>query len=217
MSYSSLANIVVAVGRNGTSGVTLLGTATLINSPGKFVTAAHVTGKDDKDLVVVLKNYNLINDYQDTSDTQVEVIPVCIKEIDPFVDLCILTADIDKCSNVSIGDTDILSLGNIVDIFGYPHADYGRLVLTQQRTEIGARILIKNGVVKTKHIVLNTQARPGQSGSPIFSSQTTVLVAILIGSYAPGGGNYISLGGVDPSTLHQTTHAVSAEYIREML
>lgn len=217
MLYSSLGNIVVAVGRNGTSGVQLLGTATLINSPGKFVTAAHVTGNDDKDLVVVLKNYNSINDYQDTSDNRVQVIPVSIREIDPFVDLCILTADVDYYSNLSISGTDILSLGNIVDIFGYPHANYDRLVLTHQRTEIGARILIRNGAVKTKHVVLNTQTRPGQSGSPIFSSQTTVIVAILIGSYAPGGGNCISLGGVDPSTLHQTTHAVSAEYIREML
>ena len=218
MSYSSLANIVFAVGRTGANGVLLLGTATLLNSPGKFVTAAHVTQKDEQNLVVVVKPDNSsINDYQDTSDERVQVIPVRIEAIDPFTDLCILSADINAFSNISMGSTDILYLGNVVDIFGYPHADHGRLVLTQQRTEIGARILIKNGIVKTKHVVLNTQARPGQSGSPIFSAQTTMLVAILIGSYAPGGGGSISLGGVDPHTLHQTTHAVSVEYVREML
>lgn len=218
MSYSSLANIVFAVGRTGANGVLLLGTATLLNSPGKFVTAAHVTQKDEQNLVVVVKPDNSsINDYQDTSDERVQVIPVRIKAIDPFTDLCILSADINAFSNISMGSTDLLYLGNVVDIFGYPHADHGRLVLTQQRTEIGARILIKNGIVKTKHVVLNTQARPGQSGSPIFSAQTTMLVAILIGSYAPGGGGSISLGGVDPHTLHQTTHAVSVEYVREML
>lgn len=65
--------------------------------------------------------------------------------------------------------------------------------------------------------MLNTQARPGQSGSPIFSAYTTTLVAILIGSYAPGGGGGISLCGVDPHTLHQTTHAVSVEYVKKML
>lgn len=218
MSYSSLANVVFAVGRSGANGVSLLGTATLLNSPGKFVTAAHVTQKDEQNLVVVVKPDNSsINDYQDTSDERVQVIPVRIKAIDPFTDLCILSADINAFSNISMGSTDLLYLGNVVDIFGYPHADHGRLVLTQQRTEIGARILIKNGIVKTKHVVLNTQARPGQSGSPIFSAQTTMLVAILIGSYAPGGGGSISLGGVDPHTLHQTTHAVSVEYVREML
>lgn len=218
MSYSSLANIVFAVGRTGANGVLLLGTATLLNSPGKFVTAAHVTQKDEQNLVVVVKPDNSsINDYQDTSDERVQVIPVRIEAIDPFTDLCILSADINAFSNISMGSTDLLYLGNVVDIFGYPHADHGRLVLTQQRTEIGARILIKNGIVKTKHVVLNTQARPGQSGSPIFSAQTTMLVAILIGSYAPGGGGSISLGGVDPHTLHQTTHAVSVEYVREML
>ena len=218
MSYSSLANIVFAVGRTGANGVLLLGTATLLNSPGKFVTAAHVTQKDEQNLVVVVKPDNSsINDYQDTSDERVQVIPVRIEAIDPFTDLCILSADINAFSNISMGSTDLLYLGNVVDIFGYPHADYGRLVLTHQRTEIGAKILIKNGIVKTKHVVLNTQARPGQSGSPIFSAQTTMLVAILIGSYAPGGGGSISLGGVDPHTLHQTTHAVSVEYVREML
>jgi V8-like Glu-specific endopeptidase len=218
MSYSALANIVFAVGRTGSNGVELLlGTATLLNSPGRFVTAAHVTNKDDQNLVIVLRPYNSIDDYQDTSDERVQVIPVRIEAIDPFTDLCILSADIDAFSNISMGSTDLLNFGSVVDIFGYPHADHGRLVLTHQRTEIGARILIKNGIVKTKHVVLNTQARPGQSGSPIFSAYTTTVVAILIGSYAPGGGGGISLGGVDPHTLHQTTHAVSVEYIREML
>jgi V8-like Glu-specific endopeptidase len=218
MLYSSLANIVLAVGRTGANGVSLLGTATLLNSPGKFVTAAHVTNKDEQNLVVVVKPDNsIINDYQDTSNYQVEMIPVRIEAIDTFTDLCILSADIDAFSNISMGSTDILNFGSVVDIFGYPHAVHGRLVLTHQRTEIGARILIKNGIVKTKQVVLNTQARPGQSGSPIFCAYTTFMVAILIGSYAPGGGGGMSLGGVDPHTLHQTTHAVSVEYVREML
>jgi len=219
MSYSSLANIVLAVGRTGANGVvSLLGTATLLNSPGKFVTAAHVTNKDEQNLVVVVKPDNSsINDYQDTSDHRVQMMPVRIEAIDPFTDLCILSADIDEFSNISMGSTDLLNFGSVVDIFGYPHAVHGRFVLTHQRTQIGARILIKNGIVKTKQVVLNTQASLGQSGSPIFSAQTTMLVAILIGSYAPGGGGRISWGGVDPHTLHQTTYAVSVEYVREML
>lgn len=218
MLYSSLANIVLAVGRTGANGVSLLGTATLLNSPGKLVTAAHVTNKDEQNLVVVVKPDNsIINDYQDTSNYQVEMIPVRIEAIDTFTDLCILSADIDAFSNISMGSTDILNFGSVVDIFGYPHAVHGRLVLTHQRTEIGARILIKNGIVKTKQVVLNTHARPGQSGSPIFCAYTTFMVAILIGSYAPGGGGGLLVAGVDPHTLHQTTHAVSVEYVREML
>lgn len=218
MSYSSLANVVLAVGRTEANRVLLLGTATLLNSPGKFVTAAHVTNKDEQNLVVVFKPDNsVINDYQDTSDERRQVIPVRIEAIDPFTDLCILSADIDLFSNISMGSTDLLNFGSVVDIFGYPHAVHGRFVLTHQRTEIGARILIKNGTVKTKHVVLNTQARPGQSGSPIFCAYTTFMVAILIGSYAPNGGGGLLVAGVDPHTLHQTTHAVSVEYVREML
>jgi len=218
MSYSSLANIVFAVGRTGANGVLLLGTATLLNSPGKFVTAAHVTQKDEQNLVVVVKPENSsINDYQDTSDDRVHMIPVRIEAIDTFTDLCILSADIDWFSNISMGSTDLLNFGSVVDIFGYPHAVHGRFVLTHQRTEIGAKILIKNGIVKTKQVVVNTLARPGQSGSPIFCAYTTFMVAILIGSYAPGGGGGLLVAGVDPHTLHQTTHAVSVEYVREML
>ena len=217
MPYSGLNNVVFAVGRITPNGASLLGTATLLSHAGRFVTAAHVTNQDDQNLVVVLRPYNSIHDYQDTSDSQVQTIPVTIDAIDPFLDLCILRADIDASSNISFGSTDSLRIGSSVDIFGYPHANDGRLVLTQQHSEIGARVLIKNGNVKSKHLVLNIQARPGQSGGPIFSSQSRSLVAILIGSYAPGGGGGISLGGVDPHTLHQTTHAISAEYISDLL
>ena len=90
------------------------------------------------------------------------------------------------------------------------------MVLTRQDTEIGARVLITSGGIKAKHLVLNVQARPGQSGSPIFRTFDGQLVGVLIGSYAPGGGGGISLGGVDPHTLHQTTHAVSSEYLSKM-
>lgn len=64
---------------------------------------------------------------------------------------------------------------------------------------------------------MNIQTRPGQSGSPVFRESDSMLVAMIIGSYAPNSSGSISLGGVDPHTLHQTTHAVSAEYILQML
>lgn len=40
---------------------------------------------------------------------------------------------------------------------------------------------------------------------------------MLIGSYAPQSSGSISLGGIDPQTLHQTTNAIPAEYINEMI
>jgi hypothetical protein len=89
--------------------------------------------------------------------------------------------------------------------------------LTQQRSHVGARIILGSQGIKTKHIVLNVQAKPGQSGSPVFSEDAKVVVAMVLGSYAPGGSSGISLGGIDPQTLHQTTHALSAEYISGLL
>ena len=90
-------------------------------------------------------------------------------------------------------------------------------MLTYERAEIGAKVLIDSNGIKSKHVVLNTQARPGQSGSPVLRLPDLMVIGLLIGSYAPGGGGGISLGGVDPQTLHQTTHAISAEYLTEML
>jgi len=215
--FQKVNRIVYAVGRITPTGVSLLGTACLLKQPGRLATVAHVPGPDDKNLVVVINKLTSLDDFQDTSDTQVQTLPATIESIDPVVDLCILATSTDLCSNLEIGSVDPLSIGEAVHIFGYPHADHGRLVLTYQHAEVGARVLISSQEVKSKHIVLNVQARPGQSGSPVVAGTPPKLAALLVGSYAPGGGSGISLGGVDPHTLHQTTHAVSAHYLIEMM
>lgn len=107
-------------------------------------------------------------------------------------------------------ETPILSLG-------FPHIDYGRLVLTSNWSEVGARVLLGDQVVKNKYLVLNTQGRPGQSGGPALIRGSNRVVAMVVGAYRPQGGGGIIIGGIDPTTLHQTTHAISAEYIGEMI
>lgn len=63
MPYTFINRVVYALGRIGHNGVNLIGTATMLPNPGLFVTAAHVTSKDEQNLVVVLKNYESINSY----------------------------------------------------------------------------------------------------------------------------------------------------------
>lgn len=215
--FSGVSNVVFALGRNGPAGVQLLGTAFALNKPGLFATASHVAGTEGQGLVLAFKRLSEIHDYQDTGDTSLHLFPVEIAALDPFHDLAVLKAtDVQIQSNISIGGADDVPVGSAVVSFGYPHADHGRMVLTQQDAEIGARVLIASGGIKAKHLVLNNQARPGQSGSPIFRRSDGRLVGVLVGSYAPGGGGGISLGGIDPHTLHQTTHAVSSEYLSKM-
>jgi S1-C subfamily serine protease len=160
-----------------------------------------------------------MSDYQDTSDQQVKAIPLKMVAADPIHDLAILelSSDSQFVFGYQLTSLDSCPPGTAIVTFGFPHANYGRVVLTQQLAHVGARILVENRGQKSKHIVLNTQAREGQSGGPVFSSDLSQIVAILIGSYAPSGGGGISLGGIDPATLHQTTHAISAEYLRAML
>ncbi len=218
MDISNLHKIVYTVGRITPTGINLLGTGFLANKPGIFVTAAHVTNNDDNNLVIALNPNTNINTYQDTSDKRVSYIKVKIEKIDPIRDICILKSDNDFYSNIRIGSTDGINVSEHLGVVGYPHCTQGRNILTYQDTTVGAKILIEASYIKSKHLVLNIQTRPGQSGSPVFKESDSMLIAMIIGSYAPyndGGG--ISLGGVDPHTLHQTTHAVSAEYILQML
>ncbi|WP_197603338.1 S1 family peptidase [Acetobacter senegalensis] len=216
MKFDTISTGVFAVGRITPNGTQLCGTGFALNKEGLFATASHVAGENDQGLCLAFKVLPSINEYQDTSDTLVKCIPCKIHQVDPFHDLAILKADTTLCSNIRIGGTDQSLVGDNLSIFGFPHADHGRMVLTQQDTEIGAKILISASGIKSKHIVLNIQSRPGQSGSPVFNKSDGKLIGVIVGSYAPGGGGNISLAGVDPHTLHQTTHAVSAEYLLGM-
>lgn len=219
MFFTDISYVVHPVGRITPNGVTLLGTAFFINKPGLLATAAHVVGNNDNGLVVIMNQINSIQDYQDTSIKEVRYLAAKIKEINPICDLCLLEVSETVQSAFDLSSTDFVHVGETISLFGYPHCDHGRMVITQQNTSVGAKILINSSGLKVKNIVLNIQSRPGQSGSPIIIAGSRSIAGVLIGSYAPQtqttGG--ISLGGIDPQTLHQTTHAVSAAYIKEML
>ncbi|WP_257145692.1 MULTISPECIES: S1 family peptidase [Priestia] len=216
MNISSIGEMVFLLGRVENGIVKPLGTCFLLNKPGHFATAAHVINGSDENLILVGRN-NVVDGYQDVIEKNIRFLPLKIKKIDPLRDICILMGNTDAVFPMSVLNTDIIGPGEKVTIFGFPHADQGRVVLTQQTTEIGAKVLLKSGFIKSKHIVLNIQARPGQSGGPIFRNSDFSLIGILIGAYAPKVSGGIRMGGIDPQTLHQTTHAVSTEYLEGML
>lgn len=210
-------SLVYPVGRVTPDGVSLLGTCFLLNKMSCFATACHVTNNFDKDLVICITSTD-DNGYQDTGENKVQTVPVRIIKSDPIHDICILKCEKPIVSNIRIQGTDSVGLCDDLIVLGYPHCTTnGRHVLTCQDATVGAKILIANEGIKTKNIVINIQSRPGQSGSPVFCKHTKSVVAMLIGSYAPNNRGGISLGGIDPQTLHQTTHAISAEYILNMI
>ena len=214
-----IGKVVLPIGRRGAGGgVDLLGTCFAVGSR-KFATAAHVVGPSDEGLSAVHGRTDSLNDYQDTTNNAVQIVPLKIVNYSPAHDVAILEiADAQIDFAYSLGSADEVLPGAPVVSLGYPHADHGRLVLTQQSSMVGARVLLGVETMKLKHVVLNTQTRPGQSGGPVFTSDGTRICAMITGGYTPSGaGGGIRLGTIDPQTLHQTTHAVSAEYIREML
>lgn len=207
---------VYAVARNDPSGASLLGTAFAVGGR-KLVTAYHVVGPSDDALCILIPRIVNLNSYQDSN--QAPIVNVKILEADPVRDICVLEFANGSAANppFKMSGSDGVAVGESVVTLGFPHAPDGRYVLTHHRAHVGARVMLGSRTRKYKHFVLNTQARPGQSGSPIFNQSMSSVVGMLIGSFARGGGGSISLGGVDPATLHQTTHAISAEYIKEML
>jgi len=210
--------LVYVIGRVTPNGVEMLGTGFLVGAPGYIVTTQHVSGSSDSNLVILAPHSKDINAYQDLSDTGCQAIPVQIAEIDPIRDLALLKAGITFNGSIpKLGGFDDDNVGDEIGIFGFPHCVEGRRALTFQRAEIGAKVLIETGGIKSKHAVINTQARPGQSGSLIFSPKDGSISGVLIGAWIPASGSGISLGGINPRELHQTTHCVSAEYVKDML
>lgn len=207
---------VATVGRMTPSHVEMLGTAFMISSNGSYVTSRHVIGDNPNGLVILAPHIQRIDEYQDVTDTRCQPVSANVLEIDPIRDLAIIKADVHFSGDVpAIASLDEVAVGETVGIFGYPHCTEGRRVLTFQSTAVGAKILLESSSIKSKHAVLNIQSRPGQSGSMVFSPRLQKVVGLLVGTYAPQFG--ISLGGINPAELNQTTHIISAEYIREMM
>jgi hypothetical protein len=218
LDINAFTQLVYVIGRVTPNAVQMLGTGFFVAS-GRIATTYHVTGSDAGNLVVLLPNTNDLNAFQDLADTHCQIIQASISEVDPIRDLVILKTAIPLVVSgplPSIGGFDDDRVGDEIHIFGYPHCVEGRRALTFQKAEIGAKVLIEASGIKSKHAVINIQSRPGQSGSPVVSPNDGSISGILMGAWVPGPSGVI-IAGINPRELHQTTHCVSAEYLRDML
>lgn len=208
---------VVLIGKIMPDAVTLLGTGFLVGSDGLLATSRHVVGNDAKGIVVMLPHVHSFNQYQDVSDKQCMPISTAIVDINPIADIVLLKVDARVQGDLQLGSLDEVNVGETLDIVGFPHCVDGRRVLTYQAAMVGAKVLLESSSVKIKHAVINSQTRPGQSGSMVFSKRLNKIVGMLSGTYIPQGGGSVTMMGINPAELNQTSHIVSAEYIREML
>lgn len=215
--YDIITQMVYTIGRNNGKFIEMLGTGFLI-SEGKYVVVPrHVIGDNDEGLCIILPSITSFNECQDTTVNSCSFANMLIKYSDPFRDITILEfKDAQQTfPTLPIGGIDDVSVGDDILIFGFPHCVEGRRVLTMQKAMVGAKILLNSSGVKSKYCVINTQTRPGQSGSMIYSAKHNKIVGILIGAFVSSDG--ISLGGINPRELHQTTQCLSAEYIKKMI
>jgi len=210
---------IFSVGRINEAGtVTALGTAFCLDKSRLFATAAHVVGQTDEGLVILLNSTSDIQDYQLGVRGKIQCIPVKIQQYNPVHDLAILKLDSpqDVKWDIKVGSADSVGVGTDVITLGYPHLDVGRFVLTRHHAAVGAKIFLPLLGNNIKFLVLNFLARPGQSGSPVFRPGSQEIVGVLTGAYRPESGQQILIDGVDAAAINQTTHAVSAEYLKGM-
>ena len=193
------------------------GTCFRLNKPGLVATASHVIGIGDEPLVVVLNDVANIDMYQRGHRSEFKYVNAELVAFDPIHDLAVIKVpDFEQFGPVPImvAGTDSIKVGDNTVSFGYPHLGTFRTVLTRFDGKIGAKILLPSPTIEVKYAVLNSLARPGQSGGPVFRSGTNQLVAILSGAYEPpSDGLTITLAGASLAALSQTTHCVSAEYL----
>nr|WP_240923667.1 serine protease [Psychromonas sp. SA13A] len=184
----------------------------MVRNSGIVATPRHVVGDSDNGLVALMPHVTNFSQYQDTSDTSCQSIPATIVESDPIKDIALLQLQGITFSGKlpQLGSFDSVSVSENVHIYGYPHCVEGRRVLTYQSAEIGSKVLLQSHGIKSKYAVINIQSRPGQSGSLIYSPAIQRIVGMLNGAYVPEGGG-ISLGGINPHELNQTTQCISAQ------
>lgn len=198
--------------------LTVLGTAFCLDKPGLLATVAHLVGQTDEGLVIIRNSVTNIDDYQIGMRQRFQWLSVKIVQHNPVHDLAILKLDfpLDTKWPIQVGTADNVGVGTDVVSFGYPHLALRRSVLTRHHATVGAKILLPSLGNDAKFLVLNFLARPGQSGSPVFRPGSVEMVAVLTGAYVPESNGQVKFFGVDPAAINQTTHAVSAEYLRGM-
>lgn len=186
-------------------------------------------GGDISNIIMIGPSSTDIDVYQTPHIQQMQYLPLTVGEVDPMKDLLTLVTDKEvvraqswnapyaqiKPSIPYIRSLDEVNVGDTLNIYGFPHCGDGRNVLTYQDSKLGAKVYLEASGIKFKHGVVNFQSRPGQSGSPVLDVDGSV-VAMIIGTYTPGGGG-ISIMGINPASLNQTTHIISAEYIQGLL
>ena len=207
---------IFTVGIRNSNGISLLGTGFWISS-NKIATARHVIKGLPGNIVVIPSDLKSIDEFQDTTKNKVGYISCKVLEEDPIKDLCILEMDYSYPGEMlNLTSFNNVTIGEEVSVIGYPHCVEGRRVLTFQKSYIGAKVLLPSNGIKCKHAIINIQSRPGQSGSPIISKRDNSVVGLLIGAYIPNTP-MAAVANINPAELHQTTHCISAEYIKDML
>jgi len=208
----------IAVGTLTNGHTQLLGSGFFLKNE-YYATALHAVKNLPNLKVIPAPNVNS-SGYQNFTDRS-HVFDAVIHSVNPLIDIAILkVAGAFSNQNPSFGlaGLDYLRSPAALLLSGYPHCVMGRFVHTFKDTVLGAKIERLYFGTPVRQGVLNIMTRPGESGSMVVDMKNRNVVGMLVGAWVPQGSEgAVTIGGIDPQTLHATSLCVSLHHITELL
>lgn len=197
--------------------VVFLGSACLIHQDGYLVTAAHLFGEDEQDLMI--SKALDVQSFTPLYTPNVHAHRVTVRAVDRIHNVAILqllSEHVISAPDHLVGLPDSLSVGSSLMSVGIP---FGH----RKMHNIAVRHAVLSFFAVTRYgsriIIFDAITGEGSSGGPLVSLQTGRCVGIIIGRFNPSDeGSYLEYGNPEGSGQETgLTYAVSSEYVLNLL
>lgn len=197
--------------------VVFLGSACLIHQDGYLVTAAHLFGDDEQDLMI--SKALEVDAFTPLYTPNVHAHRVSVCAVDRIHNVAILRLEIEHVISAPdhlIGLPDTLPVGSSLMSVGIPFGHRKMHNIAVRHAVLSAFAVTRYG---SRIIIFDAITGEGSSGGPLVSLHTGRCVGIIIGRFNPSDeGSYLEYG--TPDGCGQETglsYAVSSEYVIDLL
>lgn len=208
--------VMITTPENGA--MTFLCSGFLCGSRGYVISCAHALDISKK-IYVSLSDYNT-NGFRKIQNQRFNFLEAKIVQHDPINDVVILKV-VDLISVTSPKPSEILKseidipIGTSSVYLGYPFAARGVQMLKVSSTIVSAKILNENN---TRQLVLDSTVNDGNSGGPLIEVETSKIIGIVSGRYAPAGSQPVAwVGSVPLGQDSNISFATGISYAIELL
>lgn len=201
--------------RHSENNVEFLGTGFLCHSKGYILTCAHTISLTDKISAVPTLP---INQFNPSTLTRVNVIPVSVAQYDAQNDVALLKFSSPQTVSVPdklFGQDDAVFVGASVCYMGFPFGHSGLHSLKVSGSLISAKVISTAG---TKQFQFDAMVHEGNSGGPLIELATGQIIGVVVGRFSPtGSGGGIRIGNHPLGTESTISYATCIGYGRALL